>query len=294
MVLRSVGVHSGRFHADEVFAVSLLLFCNLVDSDKIYRTRDREVLDKCEFVCDVGHVFDEDLKRFDHHQLSYKGKRSSAGLVLDFLENKQYISSDLANHIRGSFLDGVDAEDTGYSKLPAGFASISIVLGSFYFKKHDSSDKNIYNQFMDAVDFAKGFLDRIALKYEYTMQYALPRLERACSECKNHTIILEEEFDWRNALFRIMRESKYKDIGIYFVISKDKKNHWSIKCVPRTLGSFECCVNFPESWAGLDGEELSRVSGIEGAVFCHKKLFISVWESKESALDAVKASLKGE
>ena len=81
---RSFGTHDGSFHADEVTACSLLLAFGKIDREKIHRTRDSAVLASCEYVCDVGGIFDPALKRFDHHQAEYVGPLSSAGMVLAF------------------------------------------------------------------------------------------------------------------------------------------------------------------------------------------------------------------
>lgn len=63
--------HNGIFHADEVFAVALLKrrFKDL----QIFRTRDREILDKALddpsiFLVDVGMHYNPSLLCFDHHQ----------------------------------------------------------------------------------------------------------------------------------------------------------------------------------------------------------------------------------
>jgi uncharacterized UPF0160 family protein len=56
--LRSFGTHDGSFHGDEVTACALLLLFNLIDKDKIVRTRDMAVLGRCEYICDVGGVYD--------------------------------------------------------------------------------------------------------------------------------------------------------------------------------------------------------------------------------------------
>jgi uncharacterized UPF0160 family protein len=48
----------------------------------------------------------------------------------------------------------------------------------------------------------------------------------------------------------------------------------------------------PIQWAGLLDEDLKRVSGISGAVFCHKGRFISVWETREDALKALEYTLR--
>ena len=46
-------------------------------------------------------------------------------------------------------------------------------------------------------------------------------------------------------------------------------------------------VALPAEWAGRLEEDLRKISGIPGAVFCHKERFISVWETKEDAIKAL-------
>ena len=79
---RSFGTHDGSFHADEVTACALLILFDLIDEDKIVRTRHREELSACEYVCDVGGIYDPKNKLFDHHQVDYQGPMSSAGMIL--------------------------------------------------------------------------------------------------------------------------------------------------------------------------------------------------------------------
>ena len=47
----------------------------------------------------------------------------------------------------------------------------------------------------------------------------------------------------------------------------------------------------PKNWAGLLNDELMRISGIPGAIFCHKGRFISVWETREDAIKALEYTL---
>lgn len=65
----SVGVHNGDFHADDCLSVYFLKL--LYDVASVERTRDKEVLDKCDIVVDVGDVFDPSKMRFDHHQRGF-------------------------------------------------------------------------------------------------------------------------------------------------------------------------------------------------------------------------------
>ena len=56
---------------------------------EVKRTRDPKILDTCDIVVDVGAVYDESIKRFDHHQRGFtevfghgfSTKLSSAGLI---------------------------------------------------------------------------------------------------------------------------------------------------------------------------------------------------------------------
>ena len=51
----TVGTHSGTFHADDVLAFALLRV--FVDADAVpVRTRDKDKLDACDVVIDVGGV----------------------------------------------------------------------------------------------------------------------------------------------------------------------------------------------------------------------------------------------
>src|SRR3990167_416830 len=102
MIARSFGTHDGSFHADEVSACALLLTFGLIDRDKIFRTRDPAILAECEFVCDVGGIYDPKIKRFDHHQLEYSGELSSAGMIWLYLRDQKLIDQQLYDYVNGS------------------------------------------------------------------------------------------------------------------------------------------------------------------------------------------------
>ena len=89
---RSCGTHDGTFHADEVTACALLLFFNLIDQDKIIRTRNLNVLENVNMSAMWAEVYDPSRKFFDHHQVEYQGNMSSAGMVLLHLKDTQHIT----------------------------------------------------------------------------------------------------------------------------------------------------------------------------------------------------------
>ena len=129
--LRSVGVHDGGFHADEVTACALLILFNLVDKDKVVRTRDTALLARCEYVCDVGGIYDIEKKLFDHHQAEYKGSFSSAGMILDYLKRKGLLSDKEYDFFNQSLIYGVDEHDNGRAPQLFGVTTFSQVIANF-------------------------------------------------------------------------------------------------------------------------------------------------------------------
>ena len=82
---KTIVTHSGRFHADDLFATAIML--EYLDGEaEVIRSVDPKVIEKADYVLDIGRVYDPSKNRFDHHQ-GTAGARSngisyaSAGLV---------------------------------------------------------------------------------------------------------------------------------------------------------------------------------------------------------------------
>jgi uncharacterized UPF0160 family protein len=70
-------------------------------------------------------------------------------------------------------------------------------------------------------------------------------------------------------------------------------SHWKLRGIPpNSKDRMKVRVPLPEAWAGLMDDDLKKVTGIQGAIFCHKGRFISVWETKDDALKALNLILK--
>lgn len=52
-------------------ATCLLLYTKEYEKSIIVRTRDQDILDQLDIICDVGKVFDVEKRRFDHHQVEF-------------------------------------------------------------------------------------------------------------------------------------------------------------------------------------------------------------------------------
>jgi uncharacterized UPF0160 family protein len=76
-----------------------------------------------------------------------------------------------------------------------------------------------------------------------------------------------------------------------FVVMPSGK-HWKLRGIPpNSQDRMKVRTPLPQSWAGLLEEELKLLTGIPGAIFCHKGRFISVWETRADAEKALELVL---
>ncbi len=288
MIPRTLGIHSGSFHADEVTATALLLLFDLIDRSGIRRTRDLDELSQMEFVCDVGGVYDPKLKRFDHHQADYKGLLSSAGMVLLYLKDEEIIDLHLFEIYHRNLILGVDAHDNGLAKIEVGTTSFSQVISNFLPIDYESSDKEMDRAFFMAVDFVLGHLDRLRKRSLYTAD--CKSLVRNAMQEAGYVLIFDAPIPWIDSFFELGG-----DIHPAQFVIMPSGGHWKLRGIPPSIHErMKVRRPLPEKWAGLLEDELKKASGILGAVFCHKGRFISIWETKEDALKALHMALKKE
>jgi len=286
MILASLGTHSGSFHADEVTAAALLVLFELVDPDKIHRTRDFSVLEECEYVCDVGGIYDSKIKRFDHHQVQYSGSLSSAGMVLKYLKESEIIDNSLYDYFNRALVMGVDAHDNGLAKVEIGYCSFSQVVSNFMPIEHTAKDKDLDQGFFEAFRFVLGHLKRLKERFHYT-QACKDRVKIAMSKGVG-CLFFEESIPWMENFFLLGGE----DHPAVFIIMPSG-SHWKLRGIPPSLRErMKVRKPMPAKWAGLHENDLKIASGIEGAIFCHKGRFISIWETKDDALQAMDYILK--
>ncbi len=286
LIPRSAGIHDGTFHADEVTACALLHLFNLIDSDKIRRTRDSNMLSQCEYVCDVGGIYDPDKKLFDHHQAEYKGKLSSAGMILLYLKDTGHLSLQDYNFFNNSLILGVDAHDNGVGPLLPGVCTYSQLISNFTPIKYDSLPETQYQAFMDAFHFAYSHLLRLWQRHKYVQscKETVREVMQQMQEC----LIFEHSIPWMESFFEL--DGANHPAKFLIMPSGD---HWKLRGIPPTLRqSMQVRIPLPEEWAGHLNTELKEITKIPGAIFCHKERFISVWKTKEDALEALKIVLK--
>lgn len=283
---KSVGTHDGTFHADEVSACALLILFDLAERKKIIRTREPGVLATCDFVCDVGGFYDPAKRLFDHHQHEYTGTLSSAGMVLLYLKDQNLINSHEYDFFNYSLIAGVDAHDNGRDPQIPGLCTYSHVISNFTPITYDVGPESQDKAFFEALDFALLHLSHLHKRYQY-MQSCRQQVAEAM-KTNGKYLMFEKGIPWLEIFFELDGINHAAE----FVIMPSGK-HWKLRGIPPTLDQrMKVRSPLPSEWAGLLDEELKRVSGISGAIFCHKGRFISVWETRDDAIKALEYTLK--
>jgi len=276
-----IGTHHGPFHADDVLAAALIR--HFLDKDaEVVRTRDKARLESLDIVYDVGGVFDEKTRRFDHHQREYEGHRSSAGMVLDYLEKEGHVSQAVAHRLREELVNYVDAVDTGARVPDDGVPCFSSLVGML---TESVNNENFDEAYEFAARFAQNIVMAIEAGYERAKADAeevLLAMEVAQRE-KRKVVILESYKKWKPAYF----ENGGETHPTSFVMFPDKEG-WRIVTIPCAIDTREDKEKLPASWSGLEGEALCEAIGLPGARFCHKNLFTAGFLSREGAEDALK------
>lgn len=267
-------------------ACGLLIVFGLCDVDKIVRSRDPEKLATCEFVCDVGGVYDPDKKLFDHHQVSYQDELSSAGMILKYLKDTKVISDEMFNHLNHSLILGVDAHDNGRSPQEVGVCTFSHLIANYNPIDYEHSSEQLDFAFYKALHFTIGHLRRSVERFNYNLS-CRERVKEAMNGDKK-CLFFDRPLPWLESFFALGGAGH----PALFVIMPAAE-HWKLRGIPPDNDHrMQVRLPLPEKWAGLLGEELKSATGIEGAVFCHKGRFTSVWETREDAIKALREVFK--
>jgi len=279
-----VGTHSGTFHADDVLAFALIRNYYAPGAE-VVRSRDPSVLDRCDIVIDVGGVYDPDILRFDHHQGSYQGPLSSAGMILQWLGDTERIPGGLATELAETLVDYVDAVDTGRQAPDRTVPCFALLVERYGAGAKTPEDRQ--EAFLEATAVAQRLVQGIdsAWTEEQAARNVVKKAMEAAVDAGRTVIILDQYRPWKPPYF----ELGGAEHPTQFVMFESEDGTAKVVAIPPRLGCFEQKQSFPESWGGKMGEELSRAVGMDGAIFCHKNRFIAVFQSPAIAERAMRA-----
>jgi len=283
-----IATHDGSFHADEVFAIATLQL--LLDAEpagapvEVVRTRDRELISGADLRVDVGFHDDPATGDFDHHQRSFDRARpngvryASFGLIWrEFGARVCGGDGQVADAVDATLVQSVDAADSGQrlAELIVDDVhpmTVGAVIGGLNGRWDETlSPAEERDRFDQALELARGVLAR-EIASVASARRAVRLVQDAIAAAADPRLIeLPVNAPWKRALVPAAPEA-------LFVIYP-KRQGFGLEGVPIELGTFELRRELPAEWAGLEGDELVAVTGVQDAVFCHAKRFLVVARS---------------
>lgn len=282
--------HNGGFHADDVFASATLLL--IYPDAKIIRTRDAEIIKTGDIVFDIGRVYDGE-KFFDHHQEGGAGKRENAIPYASFgLVWKKFgpllAEKEAHKYVDERLVETIDALDNGCDISPnskTNIFTVSDVVGSFNLVGHEGKEEDHKHDeaFYKAVSVATEILKRVLVEAK-DFENSLEIYRKAYKEAEDKRLVITDHHIRKECLTEIPE--------VLYVVHPYHNNTWTVRAVRKDPKSFECKKPLPKEWAGKEGEELQKITGISDAVFCHNGRFVANVKSKEGAIALAKLALK--
>ena len=307
-----IATHSGRFHADDVWAVAAL---NIIfPGSELIRTRDAELISHADFVVDVGGVWDASTGRFDHHQKGFVGARdsgviyASAGLVWKSFGSRcvevvarQHVGHEIspeqarqiASAIDYDLVQYLDMSDTGTARNAPGSYGLSAVISGFNptWMEEQSAGSVEAAEALRLAQFkrAMGFVEDIlinAVKYRVGAMLAAAQVRQSALIEDGQVLFLKNgSLPWSSLV-------RHEMPTVLFVLSHSvAEDRYMLHTVPTAPDNFIARKDLPAAWAGLQGEELAAVTGVPDAMFCHNKRFIAAAKTYEGALQMVRLAL---
>ena len=285
--------HSGKFHADEVFATAFLT--TLVDNPVICRVNDvPSDLSASVLIYDIGYgKYDHHMKDFDlRHDSGVK--YASFGLVwkefgmkyLKLVDEK--FADTVFSMVEHELVEGIDAIDNGeFPEINANYSykSIDSIIGDFNSTWDEDTDNDIY--FKQAVDVALMIFSSV-IKKCFSKAKAQEYVEEAIDKSENHIMFLEQHMPFKDFVIT-SNNPKAKDI--LFTITPSNRSGYNIHTIPKDKNTHVTRCDFPKEWGGLSNHELQEVSGVKSATFCHSSLFLAVCEELDDAYLMAKKAL---
>ncbi|MEA1892194.1 MAG: MYG1 family protein [Campylobacterota bacterium] len=256
-----IATHSKIFHADEVTAIALLKIFTDYEIEVCRVNHNTTDFTKYDMVIDIGKKFDG-VKYFDHHQ--YKGGKSSAGLIWDFLGlNEKYPKISKLIHM-------IDMNDTGMQKAkPYEFSSL---VRTYNHHNITSPEQDI--QFDKAVEFAMTVIGSMK-KSQEDFEEAKEIVDNSYFFNGNHKIIELSRFTahWASYINGI----KTPEIEAVVWEDTDEMN-FKVRIPSKKQGSFE-----------LNGKALEQDDSME---FVHSSGYFAVAKDEISMKNFLKQQIR--
>ena len=298
--------HSGKFHADDVFAVAVLKLLPEFVAIDVIRSRDPFYVKNATIAVDVGFEHDPVRRRFDHHQAGAPkapdGRPYSAfGLIWDAYgaacvarcagapEDEDAIQA--AFRIGESFVASIDRTDNGVGTV--GPADVSIAIDAM-----NADDPNDESQqslaFFNALAFAKSVVTgmaRVAHKERSDFKRTASHWNDDAVAASGGVLELPAKIEWADFVVTANNNhiAAFAVPAALFVLQPRADGQWGMTATPVAKGSFVCHRLIAENLRGRKPDEILSLTGIHNIGFVHANGFYACG-SREAMLSLARLS----
>lgn len=289
----NIGTHGGTIHGDETFAATGYELANMDKDVFVVRIVDPKILttSKFDLVLDIGGG------EFDHHQEGFNIRRksgekyASAGLmwrrfgekaIKNVIAEKNIVLNDaeiqqIKEDIDREVVIPIDQEDNGEKFSQHIFSFIPQFIPAW-------TEEPDYDQAFQRVQRVVSEILKEIIKDKAIKIVTEKELETRYSTVGDDGILElpVQTMPWKEAVVKYNETNNRK---INFVIFPHPTGGWALQCVPPTMeDESKQRISLPKEWAGKTGEDLQKVSGIEGAIRCHSEQFFAKAWTKQSVI----------
>jgi uncharacterized UPF0160 family protein len=204
-------------------------------------------------------------------------------MVLAWLAESGQVRPGLAARLESALVTYVDDVDNGRRSPDPAVPCFPLMVQAL--NQPASTLPEFDVAFGGAVAMAEGYVRGLVAAQDaedHAEAIVEAQMARADAEGSN-LILLDEYVRWKAPYFRMGGAGHRTE----FVIHPGPDGSWRAAAIPPKLDSFAQKRSLPEAWAGLTDADLEAVTGVEGARFCHKNRFITVFETREGLLRAM-------
>ncbi|KAJ5077913.1 metal dependent hydrolase - related [Anaeramoeba ignava] len=213
------------------------------------------------------------IKESSFNQVEFDNLQNQHFLFLDFLSSKK-INNPL------------------FQDFTSLFYRIEIFIN---LNQNKQSQQNLFSHAFQIVDEEiKELIDDSIEKWIKDFWIVEKSFNQALEEDQKATFLLiDENIDFHEHVIDLESEKGISN-QIKFVVFQEKqgRKYWWITSVQLKKSSFELRKPFPKNWRGLFNEELEKITGIEGSVYCHLTGYKAGNKTYEGAKRMIKIALK--
>lgn len=284
-----VGVHDGKFHADEVMACAITSL--LFERVQIIRSRNEVELAKADIIFDVGQ--NDMVRVFNHHDRAWKEFRpngipfASAGAAWQLFGVEILKSMNISNQIHIEVFNRIDNIMAEIDAIDVGMDidmkyGISPIISSFM--PANGTNDEIEAAFNEALNFTKLYIIREIKAFQY-MELSKFQAWEVLKSNQAIAIFDEANPSWRE----IINEHWNETSNVQLVVYPDTSGCWRVQSTPgeNTLlggNGFAIRCKAPEEWLGKNNITDKFGNDKFEILFCHKGGFIGGTVTKDDAI----------